>query len=59
MPAKNLLKYIVGKQIEADESNKDAVRLAYINTIMFWIWRILIVLTSGGVIKFLMKLLGF
>lgn len=59
MPAKNLIKYRVGKQIEADESNKDAVRLAYINTVMFWIWRILIVLTSGGAIKLLMKLLGY
>lgn len=60
MPAKKFIKYKIGKtEIEADAGDKHAVRLAYINTAMYWLIRLLpIVLASGGAVKLLLKLIG-
>lgn len=43
-------------QSEIDFTEKHSVRLAYINTIMYWLIRLLIVLTSYGFIKVLCKI---
>ncbi len=57
MSCKKPFRYKIGKiEIEADQSNKHAVRLANITTVMYWLVRILIVLTSGACLTFLMKL---
>lgn len=46
-------------EIEADDTNKHAVRLAYFNTAMYWLVRILLILVSGGAgLKFLLTLLS-
>lgn len=59
MPSKKPIPYKIGKiESELDESNKHSVRLAYINTIMFWIVRLIIVLTSGTTAAFLLKVLA-
>ena len=59
MPSKKPSPYKIGKiESELDESNKHSVRLAYINTIMYWIVRLIIVLTSGTTVAFLIKVLG-
>jgi hypothetical protein len=48
--------YKIGKiESELDESNKHSVRLAYINTIMFWIIKLIVVLTTAA--AFLIKVL--
>ncbi len=58
MPTKKPFNYKIGKnEIESDESNKHMIRLAYINTFMYWLHRIIIVLTSGTTAAFLIKVL--
>jgi hypothetical protein len=42
MPCKNHFRYKKGRtEIESDNDNKAAIRLAYLNTIMYWLLRIL------------------
>lgn len=59
MSCKKPFRYKLGKtEIEADESNKHAIRWANINTVMYWVLRILIAVLSSGVVeKVVMKLL--
>jgi hypothetical protein len=57
MPIKKPFRYKVGKtEIECDENNKHGVRLAYINTIMYWLIRLIIALSSGATLHFLFTL---
>ena len=48
MPGKNNFHYKKGRtEIDSDNDNKAAIRLAYLNTIMYWVLRILIVATTA------------
>lgn len=60
MSVKKYFRYKKGStEIESDNANKGAVRLAYINTIMYWLVRIILILIgSGTTIKFLIKLIN-
>jgi hypothetical protein len=43
MPSRNYFHYKKGRtEIDSDSDNKAAIRLAYLNTIMYWFLRILI-----------------
>ena len=42
MPSKNHFRYKKGRtEIESDSNNKAAIRLAYLNTILYWLVRLL------------------
>ena len=59
MPTKKPSPYDLGKvKGEVDYSEKHSVRMYYFNHIIYYVYRILIVLTSGGAVKFLLKLLS-
>lgn len=60
MPNKKPSPYKLGKvEGEIDYSEKHSICLAYINTVMHWIWRILaLILASSGTIKILLKVLS-
>lgn len=59
MPAKKHFRYKRGKtEIEGDSDIKDAVRLAYINTFMYWLFRIILAIGGGATINIVGKLLG-
>jgi hypothetical protein len=53
-------RFKLGKtEIDANDTNKHAFRLAYFNTAMYWLVRILVVLVSSRAsLKFLLKLLS-
>ncbi len=51
MSDKRYFRYRKGRtKIESDSDNKDAIRLAYINTIMYWVVRIALILLGGGTV---------
>jgi hypothetical protein len=52
MPSKNYFRYKRGRtEIESDNSNKSAIRLAYLNTILSWILRLLAVLALHKILS--------
>jgi len=54
-----LFRYKRGKMaMESNGDNKAANRLAHIDTIMYWLIRLIAVLTSGATITFLIKIFG-
>jgi hypothetical protein len=52
MPYKNHFRYKHWRtEIESDNGNKAAIRLAYLNTILFWILRLLAVIVLHKILS--------
>lgn len=43
-------------EIEGDAGNRHLIRLAYFETIVYWLLRVIIVVSGGATVKLLIKL---
>ena len=52
MPCKTPFRYKKGRtEIESDNDNKAAIRLAYLNTILYWLLRLLAVVAFHKILS--------